>query len=64
MLGDTAGLEPILAYLRDAAVAIALLERSRLQSPDPAPERFLAEQLVRHYREPDYLMQEWQRSFG
>jgi hypothetical protein len=60
VLDDEASLRPILIYLRYAAVAIAVLERSR-QSSELSPERFLAHQLVRQYRQPDYLVDQWQR---
>jgi hypothetical protein len=64
VLRDEASLLPVLTYLRYAAVAIAVLERSRRQSPDPSTEGFLAGQLVRAYREPAYLAQEWQHHLG
>lgn len=61
MLADEASLRPVLTYLRYAAVAIAVLERSRRQSSDPSTEGFLAREILRAYREPDYLAEEWGR---
>jgi hypothetical protein len=63
MLADEASLRPVLTYLRYAAVAIAVLERSRRQS-DMSTEGFLAQEILRSYREPDYLAEEWQRQLG
>jgi hypothetical protein len=64
VLDDEASLRPVLAYLRYAAAAIAVLERSRRQSSDTSTEGFLARELVRAYREPEYLVEEWQRQLG
>jgi hypothetical protein len=64
LLDDAEQLRPVLAYLRHAAVAIAVLERSRQQSQDPSVEGFLSDQLVRAYRDPQYLAEAWQCLLG
>lgn len=64
LLGEVEQLRPVLTYLRHAAVAIAVLERSRQQSRGRSVEGFLSDQLVGGYREPEYLAQAWQRLLG